>query len=100
MNRVTWFAAGAVAGAYSLVKVRRTARNFTPDGVAARAAALGAGARVLVTEVSAGMAERETELRHQLDEQPRDPVARIEQTSRPRHRAEQSRMEPDTDGHR
>jgi uncharacterized protein DUF6167 len=66
VSRVTWFAAGAVTGVYAILKARRTARNFTPDGIAARAAAVRAGARVFTSEVSAGMAERESELREQL----------------------------------
>jgi hypothetical protein len=66
MSRAFWFAAGAVSGVYTLVKVRRTAQNFTPDGIAARVAALGAGARVFRDEVATGMAEREHELRVQF----------------------------------
>ncbi|MGI8577549.1 MAG: DUF6167 family protein [Nocardioidaceae bacterium] len=66
MSRIFWFAAGAATSVYTMVKAKRTARHFTPDGLAARAAALGAGARMFVGEVSAGMAEREAELRDQL----------------------------------
>ncbi len=66
MNRVVWFTAGAVTGVYALSKARATARNFTPDGLAARAAAMSAGLRALRTEVAAGMAEKEAELRAQL----------------------------------
>lgn len=66
MNRVVWFTAGAMTGVYALIKARNTARNFTPDGVAARAAAMTAGLRVFRTEVATGMAEKEAELRAQL----------------------------------
>ena len=66
MSRVFWFAAGAVSGVYGLVKVKRTAQNFTPDGVAARFAAYRVGARMFKDEVLAGMADREHELRTQL----------------------------------
>ncbi|HEY7042947.1 MAG TPA: DUF6167 family protein [Nocardioidaceae bacterium] len=61
-----WFAAGAASGVYTLVKVRRTAQNLTPDGVAARVAAWGVGARLFRDEVALGMEERERELRAQL----------------------------------
>jgi hypothetical protein len=66
MSRMVWFAAGAVSGVYTLVKARRAARNFTPDGIGARVAAIGVGAQMFVSEVSAGMAEREAELRTDL----------------------------------
>ncbi len=99
MSRVTWFAAGVAAGAYGLLKARRTARNFTPDGVAARAAALGAGFRVFTSEVSVGMAQRESELREQLTPPPAvpsaDAPAMIEQPTETRQGREDI-----TDGHR
>ena len=66
MSRMFWFVAGAASGVYGLVKVKRTAQNFTPDGVAARVAAWNVGARMFKDEVAAGMAEREQELRAQL----------------------------------
>ena len=66
MSRVVWFAAGAATGVYGLIKARRTAQAFTPDGVGARVAAWQAGARVFGDEVRAGMTERETQLREQL----------------------------------
>jgi hypothetical protein len=66
MSRVFWFTAGAVSGVYGLVKVKRTAQNFTPDGVAARIAAYRMGARMFKDEVATGMADREQELRAQL----------------------------------
>jgi Family of unknown function (DUF6167) len=104
MSRVTWFVAGAATGVYGLVRARRAARNFTPDGIAARAAAVGAGLRVLTSEVSAGMAEREGELRDQLAIPPGGrPIAvpaMIERAVHPRHRREESSMQPARDGHR
>jgi len=66
MSRAFWFAAGAVSGVYGLVKVKRTAQNFTPDGVAARLAAYRVGARMFKDEVVSGMADREQQLRTQL----------------------------------
>jgi uncharacterized protein DUF6167 len=66
MSRITWFAAGAATGVYGIVRAKRAARNLTPDGLAARAAAVGAGLRVFTSAVSTGMAEREGQLRQQL----------------------------------
>jgi hypothetical protein len=66
MSRVTWFAAGAVTGVYGIFRAKRAARNLTPDGLAARAAAVGAGVKVFRSAVSTGMAEREAQLRDQL----------------------------------
>lgn len=66
MSRAVWFAAGAVSGVYTLLRARRAARNFTPDGIGARVAAIGVGAQLFASEVSAGMAEREAELRDDL----------------------------------
>lgn len=68
MSRLVWFAAGAATGVYGLVRAKRLAANFTPDGIAARAAALGLAMRMFADEVSVGMAEREAQLRRQMDE--------------------------------
>jgi hypothetical protein len=70
VSRGLWFVAGAASGAYALVKARRTAEVFTPDGVGARVAALRAGAQVFTSAVAAGMAERESALCAQLDAGP------------------------------
>jgi hypothetical protein len=80
VNRVVWFTAGAVTGVYALIKARNTARNFTPDGVAARAAAMAAGLRVFRTEVATGMAEKEAELRAQLNPAAEHPPALTRRT--------------------
>lgn len=72
MSRAFWFAAGAASGVYTLVKAKRTAANFTPDGVGARVAAWRLGARMFKDEVVAGMADREAELREQLSLAPAD----------------------------
>ncbi len=69
MRRGLWFMAGAVSGAYTLIKAKRTVNQFTPDGIGARMAALGAGARVFADEVNAGMQEREAELRADIQAQ-------------------------------
>jgi hypothetical protein len=73
MSRGFWFVAGAASGIYVLAKARRTVSVFTPDGVAARVAALRAGGRVFSDAVRDGMAEREADLRLQLDAGP-DPA--------------------------
>lgn len=67
MGRALWFVAGAASGVYGVVKAKRVVYNLTPDGVAARLAALGVGLRMFTDEVGAGMAEREHDLRGQLD---------------------------------
>ena len=66
MSRTLWFVAGAASGVYTIYRAKRLAQSFTPDGIGARLAALGVGARMFTEEVSAGMAERESELRAEL----------------------------------
>lgn len=66
MRRGLWFAAGAVAGAYGVIRARRAAEVFTPEGLRDRAAGLTLGAQLFGEEVRAGMAERETELRERM----------------------------------
>lgn len=67
-----WFMAGSAAGMYALAKARRTVQAFTPDGIGARVAALGAGARVFADQVTEAMAEREQQLLRQLELPPAD----------------------------
>jgi hypothetical protein len=66
MRRGFWFVAGAGAGVYVMVKARRAAEAFTPDGVRDRVAGLQVGAQLFLEEVRSGMDERETELRERL----------------------------------
>ncbi len=102
MNRALWFVAGAASGVYTLVKAKRTAKQFTPDGIAGRMAALGAGARVFADEVSAGMHEREAELRADIQAQHGQHRRRIE-ASGPRQLARSTSppsREGTADGHR
>ena len=66
MRRGFWFVAGAGAGVYVMVKARRAAEAFTPDGVRDRLAGLNVGAQLFLDEVRTGMDERETELRERL----------------------------------
>ncbi|MEO7352615.1 MAG: DUF6167 family protein [Marmoricola sp.] len=66
MNRGFWFVAGAGVGVYAMVKARRAAETFTPEGIRDRMAGLGVGAQLFAEEVRAGMTEKETELRNRL----------------------------------
>jgi hypothetical protein len=66
IGRAIWFAAGAGAGAYSVIKARKAAEALTADGLRDRLGALSLGARLVREEVAAGRAERETQLREQL----------------------------------
>ena len=62
-----WFVAGAGAGIYVVVKVRRAAEALTPEGFRDRMSGLNLGAHLFAEEVRAGMAEKETELRERLE---------------------------------
>ena len=66
MRRGFWFVAGAGAGVYVMIRARRAAEVFTPDGVRDRLAGLSVGAQLFVAEVRTGMGERETELRERF----------------------------------
>lgn len=66
MSRVVWFAAGAGAGVYALVKARRVAEMLTPEGLADRLAGLSVGLRLFRQEVRAGIVEKENDLRERL----------------------------------
>jgi hypothetical protein len=66
MNRMVWFAAGAGAGVYAMVRARRAAEVLTPEGLSDRLAGLSVGLRLLRDEVSTGMVEKENDLRERL----------------------------------
>ena len=66
MRRGFWFAAGAGVGVYAMIRARRVAEAFTPDGLRDRVAGLGVGAHLFADEVRAGMTERESKLRERL----------------------------------
>lgn len=66
MRRGFWFIAGAGAGVYVMVKARRAAEAFTPDGLRDRMSGLAVGAQLFADEVRTGMHEREAELREQF----------------------------------
>lgn len=57
------FSAGVAAGIYGVVKVRRVAEAFTPDGMRDRIGAAVLGARMFRDEVAQGQADAETHLR-------------------------------------
>ena len=63
MSRGLWFAAGAGAGIYAMVRGRRAAEVLTYDGLHDRLGALAVGARMFRDEVAQGRAEAETQVR-------------------------------------
>jgi hypothetical protein len=63
MKRGFWFAAGAGAGVYAMVRGRRAAEAFTPEGLADRLQGWQVGARLIRDEFTAASNEREIELR-------------------------------------
>lgn len=64
--RSFWFVAGAGVGVYVVVKARRAAEVFTPEGLHDRLEGIAAGWQVFTDEVRTGMTEREQELRDKL----------------------------------
>jgi hypothetical protein len=66
MARTLWFAAGAGVGVYAMVRARRLAEAFTPDGLRDRAGAAVVGLRAFRDEVAQGQADKESELRERL----------------------------------
>ena len=66
MSRGLWFAAGAGAGIYAMVRGRRAAEVLTHDGLHDRLGALAVGARMFRDEVAQGRAEAETQVRARL----------------------------------
>jgi hypothetical protein len=66
VSRALWFAGGAAAGVYVMIRGRRAAEALTADGLRDRLQALALGARLVRDEVAQGKAEKETELRARL----------------------------------
>jgi hypothetical protein len=66
MRRGLWFAAGAGAGIYAMIRGRRAAEALSVDGLRDRLAALEVGARMFRDEVAQGKAEKESQLRERL----------------------------------
>lgn len=67
MRRGFWFAAGAAAGVYGVVKARRVAEAFTADGVRDRASAASVGARMLREEFQQGRVQAEVDIRERIE---------------------------------
>lgn len=63
MRRGIWFVAGAAAGAYGVVRARRAAEAFTPDGMRDRWGAASLGARIVREEFRQGHNDAESDLR-------------------------------------
>ena len=87
MRRGMWFAAGAGAGIWAMVRGRRAAEAFTADGLRDRLSGLEVGARMFRDEVAAGRVEKETELRERLGLLPH---GRPELEAGGRHRREEA----------
>ncbi|MCW2759117.1 MAG: hypothetical protein JWO46_2863 [Nocardioidaceae bacterium] len=64
--RPLWFVAGAGAGVYVMLRARRLAEAFTPEGLHDRLAGLQVGWDLFSEEVRTGMTEKETELRQRF----------------------------------
>lgn len=71
IGRVFWFALGAGVAVWGVGKLRRTVQQVTPEAVGHRVAdsvaGLGESVRDFRDRARAAMAEREAELRAQLD---------------------------------
>jgi hypothetical protein len=62
------------AGVYGMVRARRVAEAFTPDGIRDRVKAVGLGARMLRDEVAQGTADAETGLRRRYGLPPAEEI--------------------------
>jgi hypothetical protein len=78
MSRGLWFAAGAGAGIYAMVRGRRAAEVLTYDGLHDRLGALAVGARLFRDEVAQGRAEAETQVRARFGAPTLDPTPQLE----------------------
>lgn len=67
MRRLFWLAMGVTIGILVVRKASRTAQQLSPDALASRAGGaltgVGQSIKAFATDVRAGMAQRETELR-------------------------------------
>jgi hypothetical protein len=66
VSRAFWFAAGAGAGVYAVIKARRATDRLRPAGLGDQLTAAQIAGRLFLHEVREGMAEKETELRSRL----------------------------------
>lgn len=67
MKRLFYLTLGVAAGAYARHRLARAAHAWTPAGVAGSAASLRSAVREMADEVAARAAERESQLRRELD---------------------------------
>jgi hypothetical protein len=91
VRRLFWLTLGATAGVLVVRKITKTARAFTPAGLADSAGGIGDSIRYFADQVRAGMVEREAELRDALgidgdghDLSPEEAADLIERPSGPR----------------
>jgi hypothetical protein len=91
MKRAFWFAAGAGAGVYAMVRGRRAAEAFTVEGLQDRLNGLEVGLRLFRDEVAQGSHEAETGLRQRFGLVP-DGAPQLETG---RHRAAPGQHDPD-----
>ncbi|RYE78249.1 MAG: hypothetical protein EOO74_05600 [Myxococcales bacterium] len=77
MSRGLWFVAGAGAGVYAMVKARRAAETFTPEGWSDRLSSLNLGAQLFAEEFRTARDERESELRERLGLHSDGPLALV-----------------------
>ena len=63
MPRLFWAALGAVGGVLAVRKVTRTARQYTPEGIADNLGSVTEGFKEFAAAVREGMEAREAELR-------------------------------------
>lgn len=66
MSRMLWFAAGAGAGVYGMIRGRRAKEAVSAEGLKDRIGALAVGARMIRDEVAQGSAEAENDMRRRL----------------------------------
>lgn len=88
-----WFVAGAGAGIYGMLRARRAAEAFTPDGLRDRVGAAVVGARMFRDEVAQGRADAEAGLRERMglaSHQTPELAARTATPELPEHREEGS----------
>ena len=100
MRRGFWFAAGAGAGAYVVVRGRRAAEALTADGLRDRIGAAFVGARMFRDEVAQGRAEAEPDVRQRLGLVPhgRPELAQSTSSTTTHHRAPTPTSTPDQEG--
>lgn len=67
LGRGLWFAAGAAAGVYGMVRAKRVVEAFTVDGMRDRVGAAVVGARMFSEELAQGAVEAETDLREKYE---------------------------------